>query len=145
MSEQEKKQNMFEGEPGKEPAHQEEIDKLREEIAEMKKQLAEKGKETAGEVMAEQMPGEPQEGAGGLEISEPAGAPQPQATAQQISAIDPANQVKFLCDLAFQKGVDAAIEAAKNLDNPYVLDEFHDTLIDELYERLRGEGKIEEI
>jgi len=49
--------------------------------------------------------------------------------------IDRENQVKKLCELAFEKGLDFAIEAAKKLDNTYVLDELHDTLVDKLREK----------
>jgi hypothetical protein len=70
-----------------------------------------------------------------VEKAESFSAPQTIAPgASQIQGIDPQNQVQALCDLAFQKGVDAAIDAARSLDNPYVLDEFHDTMIDKLSE-----------
>jgi uncharacterized protein (DUF3084 family) len=52
------------------------------------------------------------------------------------------NQVKRLCQLAFEQGLDEAIKTAKDLDNAYVLDEFHDTLVDELYKRLVSENKL---
>jgi len=55
------------------------------------------------------------------------------------------NQIKMLCDLAFEKGIDVAIEEAKKLDNPYILDEFHDSLVDELREKLIEKGKLERI
>jgi len=31
------------------------------------------------------------------------------------------------------------------LDNPYLIDEFHDTLIDEMRQQLIDKGKLEEI
>ncbi|MBL7053421.1 MAG: hypothetical protein ISS02_02060 [Candidatus Portnoybacteria bacterium] len=55
------------------------------------------------------------------------------------------NQIKMLCDLAFEKGVDTAIEEAKKLDSPYILDEFHDSLVDELREKLIEKGKLDRI
>ena len=55
------------------------------------------------------------------------------------------NQIKMLCDLAFEKGIDVAIEEAKKLDSPYILDEFHDSLVDELREKLIEKGKLEKI
>ncbi|MBU1255628.1 hypothetical protein KKH35_02030, partial [Patescibacteria group bacterium] len=55
------------------------------------------------------------------------------------------NQIKMLCDLAFEKGIDVAIEEARKLDNPYILDEFHDSLVDELREKLIEKGKLERI
>ncbi|MFH1937938.1 MAG: hypothetical protein ABIJ60_00145 [Patescibacteria group bacterium] len=55
------------------------------------------------------------------------------------------NQIKMLCDLAFEKGIDVAIEEARKLDSPYILDEFHDSLVDELREKLIEKGKLERI
>ena len=55
------------------------------------------------------------------------------------------NQVKMLCQLAFEQGLDEAVKTAKSLDNAYVLDEFHDTLIDELYKRLISENKLKKL
>ncbi|MCD6528395.1 hypothetical protein J7K44_02035 [bacterium] len=63
----------------------------------------------------------------------------------RISSLNKEDQVKTLCNLAFQKGLDFAINVAKSLNNPYVLDEFHDRLVDEFYQRLIEEGKLEKI
>ncbi len=54
-------------------------------------------------------------------------------------------QLKSLVDLAFEKGVHYATEVVKNLDNPYLLDEFHDILVDELHKKLVERGKLEEV
>ena len=72
--------------------------------------------------------------------SAPSGKVQQQV--KQLKDTNKENQVKALRDLAFQKGVDFAIEVAKNLDNAYVLDEFHDSLIDELREKLIEKGNL---
>lgn len=118
-----------------------EIERLRQEITEMEKGLQEKGFEIGEqkvEIKAE-------EGETGAEISESysASAAQVQLQSQQIQNLDPQNQVNALCDLAFQKGLDFAIKTARDLNNAYVLDALHDTLVDKLYERLVGEKKIE--
>lgn len=63
---------------------------------------------------------------------------------KEIKNLDQDKQVKVLCDLAFQKGLDYAIKTARALDNAYVLDEFHDTLIDELREQLIQKGRLAE-
>lgn len=68
-----------------------------------------------------------------------------QEQVKQIKNLDRQNQVKVLCDLAFQKNLNLAIEVARSLDNAYVLDEFHDTLVDKLYQELIKRGKLEEI
>jgi hypothetical protein len=64
---------------------------------------------------------------------------------QKFKGLEKNQQLKGLVDLAFQKGVIYATEVARNLDNPYLLDEFHDTLIDELRQELIKTGKLEEI
>jgi len=122
---------------------QAEVEKLRQEIAEMRKQLAEKKIEMKQEVPVEMV----REGKSGSDEMEGMTASVPPVVAQPMppTAVptDIDNQVKSLCDLAFQKGVEVAIKAAQELNNPYVLDEFHDVLVDELYEKLLGEKKIE--
>jgi len=65
--------------------------------------------------------------------------------AQQIKNEPKERQVELLKQMAFEKGVVEAVEVAKNLNNPYLLDEFHDALIDELYNQLVADGKIEQI
>lgn len=54
-------------------------------------------------------------------------------------------QVEILADLALGKSVHHAIAVARRLDSAYVLDEFHDTLVDKLFEELKRRGKIKEI
>ncbi len=83
--------------------------------------------------------------------SAPTSAPTPsvpsiQAQKQitQLKDLDRPSQVKALCDLAFQKGLSFAIEVAKTLDNAYVLDEFHDTLVSELYNELVEKGELKQ-
>ena len=70
---------------------------------------------------------------------------QAQKQVKQLKDLDRPSQVKALCDLAFQKGLNFAIEVAKALDNAYVLDEFHDTLVDELYKKLVEKGKLKKL
>jgi hypothetical protein len=54
-------------------------------------------------------------------------------------------QVELLIQMVFGKGIVEAVEVAKNLDSPYLLDEFHDALIDHLYNKLVKEGKLKQI
>ena len=68
-----------------------------------------------------------------------------QQEAKKIKQLDQENQIKSLSDLAFQKGLDFAIEVAKNLDNAYVLDQFHDNLVGQLRQRLIEQGKLKRI
>ena len=70
---------------------------------------------------------------------------QVQQQVKQLKGLDRQNQVKALCNLAFQEGLDFAIETAKNLDSAYILDELHDSLVDELKKRLIEEGKLKRL
>jgi hypothetical protein len=120
----------------------ERLAKLRQEISVLEKKLAKEKVDVGVEAAAEPIKPASE---GSVEKAESFSAPQTIAPgASQIQGIDPQNQVQALCDLAFQKGIDAAIEAARSLDNPYVLDELHDAMVGKLYERLKKEGKIEE-
>ena len=130
---------------------QREIERLKLEILDREKKIAEKQAEREKESTMEVFGSEVEEGAVDQEKIEVGSVPatqinpaQIQKQSQQISALDPQNQVKSLCNLAFQKGLDFAIQTARNLNNPYVLDAFHDALIDELYKRLITERKIVE-
>jgi len=65
--------------------------------------------------------------------------------ASKIKKMDQKNQVKALVKLVFAKNLAYAIKVARNLDSPYVLDEFHDTLVDEHYEEMVEEKKLKKI
>ena len=65
--------------------------------------------------------------------------------AQQIQAQPKERQIQLLTELAFEKGIPHAIEVVKRIDNAYWLDEFHDTLVDELYNKLIEQGKLKQI
>ncbi len=62
---------------------------------------------------------------------------------QQPAQVD-GEEVKKLSQIAFDKGLTVAIEEAKKLNNPYLLDEFHDALTDQLYKELVQKGKLEQ-
>lgn len=53
-----------------------------------------------------------------------------------VMALPKPKQVKVLIYLAFKKGLHHAVHIAKLLRDPFILDEFHDTLVDELYDLL---------
>jgi len=65
--------------------------------------------------------------------------------AQALKSEPKERQIKLLIDLAFDKGVIHATEVARNLDSPYILDEFHDTLVDELYNYLIKQGRLKQL
>ncbi len=56
---------------------------------------------------------------------------------KEISSFPRSQQVGSLISLVFDKGLPEAISVARDLDNPAVLDEFHDTLVDRYYEELK--------
>lgn len=64
---------------------------------------------------------------------------------QQIKIEPKERQIQLLTDLAFEKGIPHAVEVAKRLENPFLLDEFHKALVDELYNKLIEEGKLKQI
>jgi hypothetical protein len=64
------------------------------------------------------------------------------ADLKQIMSMDKPRQVKTLVYLAFKKGVNYAANIANQLKDPYLLDEFHDTLVDNLYDLLKKKKKI---
>ncbi len=45
-------------------------------------------------------------------------------------------QVDALVEIALTKGVLEAVNVARHLENPHLLDDFHDALVDEYYEKL---------
>lgn len=63
---------------------------------------------------------------------------------EEISQFEPSQQIGTLIAFVFEKkgGLKKAISIARNLDNPAILDEFHDTLIDRYYEELKNKGII---
>lgn len=61
---------------------------------------------------------------------------------KEIMSMDKPKQVKTLVYLAFKKGVNYAANIADQLRDPYLLDEFHDTLVDNLYDLLKKKKKI---
>jgi len=63
----------------------------------------------------------------------------------QIKDLSQDRQIAALVDLAFTKGIDHAVDVVRNLDNAYLVDAFHDTLIDKLKEKLISKGKLEQL
>ena len=65
---------------------------------------------------------------------------------QQTSAhdADHEEQVLALVEIALAKGVVDAVKVARQLKNPHLLDDFHDALVDEYYDKLVGAREIKE-
>lgn len=51
-------------------------------------------------------------------------------------------EIEALVQIAFEKGIASAIDEAKKKNNPHLLDDFHDALIDRFYKKLVEAGKI---
>lgn len=51
-------------------------------------------------------------------------------------------EIEALIQIAFDKGITKAIEEAKAKNDPHLLDDFHDALIDQFYQKLIEAGKI---
>ena len=65
--------------------------------------------------------------------------------AGELKRYEKTQQLKSLIDIAFQKGISYAVDVVKEMDNPFLMDELHDVLIDELRKELIERGKLEEI
>lgn len=56
--------------------------------------------------------------------------------ADEVKRFEPNQQVGALVTLVSEKGLNEAISVALALENPAILDEFHDTLVDHYYQIL---------
>ena len=125
------------------------------EIAELEKQLAQKRSLLGVEKQRplEQVVGAEKPAPSSVAPSQPlpatrAAAPAPTSAkpeAQDFKGLAKNQQLKNLVDLAFQKGITYATDVAREMDSAYLMDEFHDTLIDQLHKELVERGKLEEI
>lgn len=57
----------------------------------------------------------------------------------------PTEVIQELKHIALEGGLAKAVKEAKKYDDPYILDELHDALVDELKQRLLEEGQLEEL
>jgi len=60
--------------------------------------------------------------------------------AKEIAKFPTTQQVSTLVSLVFDKGLREAISVARALNNPAILDEFHDILVDRYYQILIEKG-----
>lgn len=96
--------------------------------------------ERAGETPQEEVSEEPAQAHPLPPISEEA-----QEEAKRVKDLPQERQIQALVDLSFQKGLRHSIDTARALKNPYILDAFHDTLVDHLYKELVEKGKLKEV
>ncbi len=74
---------------------------------------------------------------------QPAGEVEEESPVQSIPSGDLEAQVTTLVKIALTSGIQKAIDDAQKLNSPYVMDELHDTLVDELYEQLIKMRKVD--
>lgn len=55
------------------------------------------------------------------------------------------DKLQHLVDIAFAKGLLEAITTARKADDPYLLDAFHDVLVDRLYNELIARRALDEL
>lgn len=60
------------------------------------------------------------------------------ADLKNLESLPREEQVKYLTEIVYQKGLDRAIATVQHLNDPYLFDLLHDTLVDELYQKLKG-------
>ena len=135
---------------------------LEQEIADIEKRLAEKKaalQETQGETIPvtsdravlHEVVGEKinEMSLQGLSSSVPSQAqpvlPPPTSDPPSYLSDDLRNQVQQLVNIAFTKSLSDALKEVSKLDNPALLDAFHDVLVDQLYDALIERGKLQKI
>lgn len=69
-------------------------------------------------------------------------AAQTKGKADEIREKEHREQTEALVDIALTKGVLDAVAVARHLGNPHLLDDFHDMLVDEYYDKLLQARKI---
>lgn len=125
---------------------------LEQEIAELEKQLAQKRaligaekEQPLEQILAAEKPTPAAAAATApaAPVSTAGAAIKP--AARDLKDLEKNQQLKNLVDLAFQKGIAYATDIAREMNDPYLMDEFHDTLIDQLHKELVERGKLEEI
>jgi hypothetical protein len=99
-------------------------DILREHVESAKEQ-AEKQPEQPGGAQGSLLPSTPYDYAAQIKSK-------PRDTEEQ----EHREQVEALVEIALSKGILEAVRVARHLGNPHLLDDFHDMLVDEYYEKL---------
>jgi len=144
--------------PEKSISPEEEVRALELKLQEKKRELAEKGvefpheKEVLREVLKTHIEQSRtgQEGAPLASVSTPTPSSQPLTPTQQQMADDlkkkeeRKEQVQALIEYALTRTIEQAVKIAENA-TPWLLDELHDHLVDDYYEKLVALRKIKDI
>lgn len=136
---------------------------LEQEIVDIERRLAEKKaalQQAQGEIASEsvldktvlhEVVGEkineisPQSLPGSTSVQPQSTLPPPISDPPSYLSDDLRHQVQELVNVAFTKSLVEAIKAVNKLNNPALLDAFHDVLVDQLYDTLVERGKLEKI
>ena len=130
---------------------EEEIRELERKLGEKKRELAEQGgtaapeKEIFREVLREHVgAAQPAEPSGGAPLGLPIPPLPPAAPADAAKAAEREVKLRLLIEHALTRGIaDAAAKA--RAESPYLVDELHDRLVDEYYDKLLALRKIDSI
>lgn len=132
---------------------EDEIRELEKKLEEKKRQLSERGEETKEEkdifreVLREHIGSLKQPGptpSYPLQDSSTAISDDVSKKADELKKASLENQVKNLIEMALTKNISAAVRAAEST-TPYILDELHDHLVDEYYDKLVQLRKLPQI
>lgn len=140
------------------PSLKEEIHALEAKLAEKKHALETEGvpaqpeKDVFREVLREHIEGVKEQAVPSVPIPSPA-APVPatsqsanlaaKAEADRIREEEHHKQIESLVQIAVTKGIINAVSVARHLGNPHLMDDFHDALVDEYYDKLVAARVIE--
>lgn len=134
----------------------EEIEALETILREKKRELEAKGEQRDGKELIREAVQEHIERAAEMPpppvSSLPNAQPLPSLTPSEPSQLQPVDdplagldhreQIEELAAIAFSKGIVEAVNVARRANNPHLLDEFHDALVDRLYDYLVQESII---
>ena len=114
-----------------------EIEALKERVMQLETRLKKEQPSVSPEKKEEKVKQDIKEYLQGLQQTPSTAAPlATRDEAKEIKKFPASQQVGALVSLVFEKGLDAAVSVAKQLENPAILDEFHDILADRYYKEL---------
>ncbi len=128
---------------------------IEQEIAQLEKQLSEKKvslgeekpseKEILHDVVGERIQQHLPAQADASQNQPVPAKPQTDDVDQSSTQLELVEKVQELINLVFDKSLEDGIKEASKSNNPALIDAFHDTLVDELYNMLLERKKLEQI
>ncbi|MBL7142293.1 MAG: hypothetical protein ISS83_01315 [Candidatus Pacebacteria bacterium] len=116
-----------------------EIEGLRERVSERETELGNEAPELRKRIIKEDVKGKLRE----LHSLSPSDVPlSGRDEVKEIIKLSFEKQIEALVSLVFEKGLEGAVSVSKRIDNPAVIDGFHDTLADKYYEMMVSQGVI---